>query len=240
MHNKNLFPLLLPKGSCSFVAVPCRCNHHSLPNVNVVKIHSLHIYLSLSFSAQLKSRVFLFCGLAVLKGGQWVIESAAKDGFSLAGAETLTPFRRNMERGSSCGREVMTFWYLAHMFLSVAILELLARKAHVVSLQQLGMLHNAFCRYEGVQRDSTEVAQLPTTLSHSSFFSFSTGCWIRERVDNARHLLWCYTHLLPVEEAASPACPLIPNLCRRAGGLWTHGTCQTLPLYHCSCNGHTR
>lgn len=164
-----------------------------------------------------------------------------KNGVSLAGAGTLTPFKGSKERGSSWDREVMTFWYLAHMLLSVAILELLARRDHVVSLQQLGMLRSALCTYEGVQRDSTEVAQLSTTLSHGSFFLFfSTGCWLRERDDNARHLLWCHTHLLPLEEAASPACPLIPNLCRRAGGLWTHGTCQTLPLYHCNCNGHTR
>ncbi|KAG8012221.1 hypothetical protein GBF38_004735, partial [Nibea albiflora] len=67
------------------------------------------------------------------------------------------------------------------------------------------------------------------------------GRWLRETADNARrHLLRSHTHFLPVEEAAVPACPLIPSPCRRAGGLWTHGTCRTPPRYRCSCNGRTR
>lgn len=75
----------------------------------------------------------------------------------------------------------------------------------------------------------------------SRFVSFSTtGSWLTETEDNVWCLLCSPTHFLPLEEAVVPACPLTPNLCRQAGGLWTPGTCPTLPLYHCSCNGHTR
>ncbi|KAM7391656.1 hypothetical protein PAMP_022327 [Pampus punctatissimus] len=77
-------------------------------------------------------------------------------------------------------------------------------------------------------------------ISQISCLKVERGCWLRETANNAQHLLCSHTHFLPVEEAAVPACPLIPSLCRQAGELWTHGTCQTLLLYHCSCNGHTR
>lgn len=119
---------------------------------------------------------------------------------------------------------------------SLATLEVLARKHQIVSEQQLCILHDVLytvpCR--------CEVLLNYKKMSHGSCIFFSTGCWLRETADNARHLLWSHTYFLPVEEAAVPACPLILSLCHRAGGLWTHGTCQTLPLYHCSCNGHTR
>ena len=78
-------------------------------------------------------------------------------------------------------------------------------------------------------------------LLMASVVFFSTGFRLKEAADNAGHLLSSHTHFLLVEEAAVPRCPLIPSLCRQAGGLdWTHGTSPTLPLYHCSCNGHTR
>ncbi|MEQ2281047.1 hypothetical protein AMECASPLE_026433, partial [Ameca splendens] len=69
---------------------------------------------------------------------------------------------------------------------------------------------------------------------------FFSGRRLKDTADNARQLLYSHTLCLLVEEAAVPACPLIPSLCSRAEDLWTQGTCTTLPIYPCSRSGHTR
>lgn len=180
--------------------------------------------------------------LSVKTGGHSVL---SKGGVQSSRCRESHSFTRSNEWGSSCGREVMTFWYPEQTETHTLISNycwVLARKHQLVSKQQLSILLNVFALlFSGMKVcRAFPLTCNYKTISHGSFV-FSTGFWLRETADNVRHLLCSHTYFLPVEEAAVPACPLIPSLCRLAGGLhWTHGIFQILPVYHCSCNGRTR
>lgn len=151
--------------------------------------------------------------------GQWAIQQAVNERLGLAGARILTSLLRVEQLWQGCDD----------------ILRSLVFFGCTIQKASKSCAYSQFCDYSVVESNSTGL-----TFKTSNLFSFLIGCRLKETADNVQHLLYSNTHFLPVEEAAVPACPLIPRLCRRAGGLWTHGTCQTPPLYHCNCNGHTR